>query len=519
MHSKLKVHISILAAFALMATARPATGQETPPAGGEKSATITIAGHVITLERAIDLVLRNNLTLQSAKYNVIMSDSDFERYNGKFGPTLNLEGGYANQKSPPTSMSAFTGDRQYQYDASASISKLFSSGTTVSAGVKEVFFDANDPGIPAFGVPREPGYHKPSLFVSLQQELLRNAFGYGDRLQKEMLKSAAQMQRAAIINELSGLVVSTLVDYWTITVQKSAVENARLELEAARQVRGILAQNARFGLGELYDLNQYNALVASTEAKLEAAIQRQREAVRKLVRTMNMPAETKVEGVTDLVDTLPALDEEAAVKTAFEKRVDYRNARLSLENADRELSYHKNNALPSLVISMGLNSLGQDENYSPAMRDSASAKYPSWEARAKFTYPLDDRELKVNLRNAELRRRQASIDLDRTRLEVRDEVLNSLEQVRLLHATLGKARTARAESELYYQRLLARFRQGKVTAVNIKLALDTLTQARQGELEALVQYNVALLQFDLARNEIFDRYNVDVEKYIRVDKE
>jgi hypothetical protein len=55
--------------------------------------------------------------------------------------------------------------------------------------------------------------------------------------------------------------------------------------------------------------------------------------------------------------------------------------------------------------------------------------------------------------------------------------------------------------------------------VNVKFALDSLVQARQGELEALVQYNVALLQFDLARNEIFDRYNVDVEKYIRVDKE
>lgn len=519
MHRTVYILIAAMAACVLMAGARPVMGGEMPPAGGEKTATITIAGHVITLERAIDLVLRNNLTLQSAKYNVIMSDSDFERFNGKFAPSLNLEGGYANQKSPPTSMSAFTGDRQYQYDATASISKLFSSGTTISAGVKEVFFDANDPGIPAFGVQKEPGYHKPSLFVSLQQELLRNAFGRGDRLQKEMLNSAAQMQRAAIINELSGLVVSTLVDYWTITVQKSAVENARLELDSARQVRDIIARNARYGLGELYDLNQYNALVASSEARLEAATQRHREAVRKLVRTMNMPADTKVEGVTDLVDVLPALDEDAAVKTAFEKRVDYRNARLILENADRELGYHKNNALPSLVLSMGLNTLGQDENYSPAMRDTASAKYPSWEARAKLTYPLDDRELRVNLRNAELKRRQAGIDLEKTRLEVRDDVLNSLEQVRLLHSTLGKARTARGESELYYQRLLARFRQGKATAVNVKFALDSLVQARQGELEALVQYNVALLQFDLARNEIFDRYNVDVEKYIRVDKE
>jgi len=196
-YSKLKVHMAILAAFALTMAARPAIGQEMPAHSGEKSATITIAGQVITLERAIDLVLRNNLTLKSAKYNVIMSDSDFERFNGKFAPSLNLEGGYANQKSPPTGMSAITGDKQYQYDATASISKLFSSGTTISAGVKEVFFDANDPGIPAFGIDKEPAYHKPSLFVSLQQELLRNAFGRGDRLQKEMLNSAAQMQRGA----------------------------------------------------------------------------------------------------------------------------------------------------------------------------------------------------------------------------------------------------------------------------------------------------------------------------------
>ncbi|HSV96893.1 MAG TPA: TolC family protein [Spirochaetota bacterium] len=519
MHKQLRIGAVLGIICLLPGGALPVSGEEMSATGAEKTATITIAGHVITLERAIDLVLRNNLTLQSAKYNVIMSDSDYERFSGKFSPSLNLEGGYANQKSPPTGMSAFTGDRQYQYDASASISKLFSSGTTISAGVKEVFFDANDPGVPAFGIEKTPAYHKPSLFVSLQQELLRNAFGRGDRLQKEMLNSAAQMQRAAIINELSGLVVSTLIDYWTITVQKSAVENARLELESARQVRDIIARNARYGLGELYDLNQYNALVASSEAGLDAAAQRHREAVRKLVRTMNMPADTKVEGVTDLVDALPALDEDAAVKTAFEKRVDYRNARLMLENADRELGYHKNNALPSLVISMGLNTLGQDENYSPAMRDTASAKYPSWEARAKLTYPLDDRELKVNLRNAELRRRQAAIDLDRTKLEVRDDVLNSLERVRLLHSSLGKARTARSESELYYQRLLARFRQGKATAVNVKFALDALVQARQGELEALVQYNVTLLGFDLAKNEIFDRYNVDVEKYIRVGKE
>jgi hypothetical protein len=40
-----------------------------------------------------------------------------------------------------------------------------------------------------------------------------------------------------------------------------------------------------------------------------------------------------------------------------------------------------------------------------------------------------------------------------------------------------------------------------------------MVASRQRELEALVNYNIALLQFDLSKNEIFrKRYNIDVEK-------
>ncbi len=510
--------LSIMAIAILSFALQPLYGQTRALNGRdktvEKGASITIAGNALTLEQAIDLVLQHNLTLQSAKYDVIMSDSDLEKFKGRYGTTANLEGGYVRQKTPPTGLSAFTGDKQYQYDLAASLSRKFSSGTNITAGVKETFFDANDPAIAGFKE-KEPAYHKPSLFISLEQELLRNAFGYGERLQKTMLKSAAEIQRAAIINQLSTLVVSTLVDYWTITIQKSALENARRELESDRQVRDIIAGNVRYGLGELYDLNQYNALVASAEIKVVSTEQAYREAVRKLLRTMNMPADTRVEGVTDLVDTLPELDADAAVKTGYLKRVDYRNAVASVENARRELAYYRNESLPSLTVNLNLNTASQREGFNDAAGDAAAAKYPSWEVRAKLSYPLDDRERETNVRNAELKLRQARIGLDRTKLEVRDEILNALEQVRTRHLALKKARTARAESELYYQRLLVRFRQGKATAVTVRLALDALMQSRQSELESLVTYNVTLLQFDLAKNEIFDRYNVNVEKYIK----
>ncbi len=48
----------------------------------------------------------------------------------------------------------------------------------------------------------------------------------------------------------------------------------------------------------------------------------------------------------------------------------------------------------------------------------------------------------------------------------------------------------------------------------MKNGLDAMVASRQQELEALVQYNVSLLQLDLATNSLFERFNINVDKYI-----
>jgi hypothetical protein len=44
-----------------------------------------------------------------------------------------------------------------------------------------------------------------------------------------------------------------------------------------------------------------------------------------------------------------------------------------------------------------------------------------------------------------------------------------------------------------------------------------LVQSREGELRALVGYNVSLMVYDISRNVLFEKYNIDVEKYIPKD--
>ncbi len=497
----------------------------TPNPDAEKSAekqTFTIEGVEIPIEKAIELVIKQNLTLRAAKYDLVMTDTGLHKLNKKYAPVVSAEGTYSKQKNPTSGSTVFGGTEMYQMNATASISKLFSTGTLVQLGVTESFFDSNDTALAMnMGMstvvikPEDPAYHKPNFSLMIQQELLKNSFGYQDRKEEKMAVNTAKMQRDGLLFELSGLVVSALVDYWQVTIQKEALKNAELELQSARTVRNIIARNIRIGLAERFDLNQYNALVESAEAKVALSRQNHQEAIRKLLRTINMPPETAVEGVTNLVDTLPSMDKDQALATAFTKRVDYKNALLELENAEMEVDKSENGAMPSVSAKFQISSYGQDEQIGPAWGNVGTLTYPAWSAGVKMSYPLWDEGVKTDVRNAHLHVKQAKINLEDMRQEIRDDVTNKLERVRLTHEVLLKSRNARTQSEAYYYLLMQRARQGKFNSVQVKNALDSVTRARQQELESLVQFNISLLQYDLAKNEIFDRYKIDIERIIK----
>ncbi|MCS6983738.1 MAG: TolC family protein [Leptospiraceae bacterium] len=479
---------------------------------------IIIEGVRFRLEDAIDYVMRHNLTLQSAKYDVIMSDTPLRRFEKKFAPQLSTEGKYTRVTNPVNLQTAF-GNESQQAELSLSLTKIFSTGTMLTAGVRDTFFEVlNAPGFGTtfFTIRPDPPFHRPALFFSIQQELLKNAFGYTDRKQRELLRNATLSQRAATINLLSQVVVQVLIDYWQVTIRSSALENAILEENSTRNVRNIIANNTRLGLAESFELNQYNALLENAISKRKLAEQQLIDAQRKMLRSINMPPDTKIEGVTELVETLPAnLDPEEALKAAFQKRVDYQNAKNELERAKLQLEIEENNALPSLTASFSLTTQGQNQEFFPAFRTTFTLDYPVWSVGLKMTYPLWDEEIKTNLRNARFAITQARMRLENLTKEITDEIYSRLETVKLLHQVLSNSQKAAREAQLYYERLLARARQGKFNSVIVKQALDNLILLKQKELEARVNYNIALLQLDLAKNEIFERYNVNVEKYLK----
>jgi outer membrane protein TolC len=472
-------------------------------------AAIIISGYKITLSDAIKKAIDNNPDILTGKYDVAMSDTNLEKFKTKYSPYFSASGGTSYTEYPEMMQASNHKSKETQFDIASSIAKTFSSGTTVAAGITASQYntDWTVPGYP------EKAYN-PVVFVSLEQELLKNSFGYNDRKQEQILKNAVQMQKDEILYGLSLVVTGVIIDYWNIIVYKTQLDNAILLLNETRKVRRIIADNVSIGLAEQFELNYWNSLIAASEASVSQAGQNYRDAFRKFTQSVNMPGEITMQETAILQNRLPEINTEEALKKAYAKRADYLNTVRSLENAKLQLEIDSNGSLPSLTGSVSVSSYDYNDSLGETQTNTAAGKYPVYEAQIKMTYPLNDTDQKVSERNSRWKVEQAKYQVDKYSRIVKDDVTSKAEKINTYHTLYLKARESRIQAGIYHEKMLLNLRRGRFTAAAVRNSLDALINSRQQELQLLIQFNASLLDFEVSKNELFETYGIDVEKYI-----
>jgi hypothetical protein len=475
----------------------------------------------ITLSQAIEWAVKQNYDMLAVSYEVAMLDTQYNQFLKRFATQLSVEGGGAYARNVP-SQKTFVGENITQSKISAMVAKNFLSGTTLAGGVSYEYDDINRKGglsgylFSSMMGPANP--HKPGIFISVQQELLKNAFGINDRMVKEIINNESKKQKDKIVFQLSLIIVQVIGEYWSTVMGKVSLENAELQVKETKKVRDITSRNAGYGLADDYTLNMYNSMLAGAEAKMAMARQKYRESLRGFLTTINVDENTDVTGTAIFSNRYPAINVEEALKTAYQKRADYQNALTDMETAKSGLKIASNNALPSLTAVINGKLDSENGSFGGTLgNDLGQIKYPAIEGKLKLTYPIGDNELYIQERNARFRIRQAEIQLEKYKRTVKDDIMNSTDNIESSYRLYQKAMEARKQSELFYQGMLRDLRLGRLNSAIVKNGLDALVQSREMELQALVGYNISLLQFDVARNILFEKYNIEVDKYIPKD--
>jgi outer membrane protein TolC len=214
------------------------------------------------------------------------------------------------------------------------------------------------------------------------------------------------------------------------------------------------------------------------------------------------------------------VDVEAAVRNALDRRTDLQQTRRSIEATDINIRFFRNQTLPDVTanINYGLAALGGtqlpranipglpvdpnaptvpvEKSYSSVLRDLLGLNSPSWTAALNITYPLGTSQAEANLARARLQSSQAQTRLKNQQVQVTTQVR---QQARSVQTNQQRVQSTRASRELAERRLDAeqrKFQAGTSTSFFVLQAQRDLSQARNNELRAILDYNQSVVDFE-----------------------
>lgn len=478
----------------------------------------------LTVQEAVQYVIQNNVSVQNAKYEIIKADSPELKNKSKF--VWKMIGGVTVFKNlqPLNNANLFAGAKLNQDKITAGFEKQFKTGSYFKLEGYSQRFDSsafeNPNTTPSrFAILGAPPLYTGGLNLTLSQELWKYSFGkYEDNLEV-ILKNQTKMKRDEMVNLLTQLVVSVLIDYWSLSIYDSQVETYEKLLSNTKEIRNLTIRKRNLGLSESFEVNQWNSILAKNESLLENARIERLKKERDLIRILNVDPNSSISGVTDLYDQAPKrINLEKDIEYAYKNRLDLimvkrsrEMTRLGLENA-----YEMDE--PSLNASLRYGSI--DQNYISPLdnwnnpRGVYSFMFPQVYAELKMDYPLWNAETKAEINAASIDSKELAIREKQLRDSIKDELTNRSELILSSYKILEETKETQKQTESYYNGLVSRFRQGRFNAISVKSALDSLVQSDLAVTQAKINYNINLLRYELAKNAVFENYGVDIYRII-----
>jgi len=474
----------------------------------------------LTIDEAVRLALDNNLGIQIARFNPQVQDLAVALARSAWVPnfTTLVEG--VGTTTPNSGFLSGATSGQNKTTTGRMLSNVGLVQQTPWGGSYSIGWDSTRSTTSNVFSNFSPQLQS-SLSIDIRQPLLRD-FSI-DNLRREVILSEkdrdiSDFQLQQTISTTSRAVRNA---YWDLAYANASLAVQRQSLDLANE--SLRETNARIQIGTTppIDAVEAQAEVAARQQSVivaEAQIETAQDNLRALVFNQSAPDFW----TTRIVPTeLPAfeptpVDVDAAVRNALQMRTDLLQARKSLESADINIKYFRNQTLPdvSAILDYGLTGLGgtpvartntlgipvavpigTPRNFGSVLGDLFGNQYPSWTVGLSISYPLGHSPQEANLARAQLETVQAETQLKNAELQVVTQVRNVARQVTTSERLVDSTRAARALAEQRLDAEQKKLAAGTSTNFLVFQAQRDLAQARNDELNAILAYYRAQTDF------------------------
>jgi len=467
----------------------------------------------LSLNQAIDLALKNNLSIQLETYNPQIRDTDIRFEQSRFEPLFSSQLNYRDQTIPTGSLLVGTNqvqDKNYLYNFA--FQQLLKTGTFYSVGFENGRTETNQ-----LFTSVNPRYDS-SLFASITQPLMRN---FGRQITLTPLKIASQNRIASdyrLQTRIADIALQVEQTYWDLVFGRGQLDVVKQALATAKDLYESNKKQVEVGTMAPLEIVVAEAEVAQREEQIiiaESFIQNTEDRLRTLMYG-NLEESGSLSEIIpldkpDVREVTMSYDE--AIQRALAENPDIKA--LEADHSSRKLNVklQENSLKPQLDLrgSVGGNGLGGDrlilggdDPFNPIIIGTDPGGYSdalanlwdnsTWSLGFVIGIPIGNGAARANYVRADLQEKQSSKTVEDAKQQLTVSVRIA---VRNLENSLKTLAAARASRDLQEQKLDAEKKKLAVGLSTNHVVLDftkDLAEAQSGELQALVIFNKNLAQ-------------------------
>jgi outer membrane protein TolC len=502
------------------ASAQPPAGTSPQTPGASQPAGQTLR---IGQDEAVRMALENNLGVQAERLNPQIQEFGVAGALAAYTPELVGSLARSSNTAPPTEFlqTGVSVTTSTNFVSDAGVRQALPWGGNYQVGLSGSRFTTDAPR----------SVFSPQLdsdFVAIyNQPLLRGLFIDANRqavLQSRNQQDVVDIQLQERITTTSRNVRNA---YLNLVAAISGLDVARQSLEVAQQQ--LENNRRRVEVGTIAPIENVaaEAEVARTEEAVivaEGQIESAQDLLRTLVMNPSQPDfwSVRLEPAEQPVLTPRPIDVDTAISNALANRTDMEQLRKELESTDLDIRFNRSAKLPALDLQAryGMTGVGGTQNiygsapidggpppiettlqrsFGDVLQDVFGNDFNNWSISLNVSYPIGTSAADAALAQSRLRRQQGQVAMRDLELEIARQVRQAARQVQTSLKRVESTQKARELAERQLEAEEKRVAVGLSDTFRSVQAQRDLADQRRAELNAIIDYNRALIDFEVVQ--------------------
>ena len=551
---------------------RPAPLPPVDPSNGPQFTNYLHQGKLaLTLGQFLQLVIENNLSVEAARYNYLISQVDLLRTHagqaargvpgvpvpaGLFAGAIGAGvGNIVNVTNQGTGGTAISGNAKSVnvsprgiFDPTLSINMSWDRvvnplNTTKVAGVSTVAIPSTvlqtrwQQQLPfgtgysfSFNMQRQSTTQRNILYnpswtsffsFTVYHPLMNGAGRSFTKRFVDLAENDRRIAYEAFHIDLNNALSAAANAYWDFVALKERERVAEQALALAERVYETTKQRIDLGNLASSELITAEAQVAANRRDLIIAqtnTQLQEEELKNFITKLttsdvaSLPIEPLDALAGNIESPIPPLDE--AMKAAL-RRAPIRLAELGLENQKIAETFTRSNLRPTLSAFAEINSFSLSPALSNTLKQMWQYSYPEYTVGFTLSFSVKNRAAQADDLRARLDQQQAQVALEQTKANIGIQVRTALTSSAQTRAQVAAAQRAVAASQKTAEAEQMKWDTGFSTLENVYQTEIDLTRAQAAEIQSRLDYAKSMIAQEVAVGNFNERHDIDYDKALQ----